>query len=133
MTRLVRYLLVALIGFVFVVGITPSSVAAYDPLTSACDKTTGTGTTDSPTCTSRTSTNPLTGNDGLLLKITRVIAVIAGITAIIVIISSGARYMTAGGDSQKAAGARNALIGALVGLFVISLSTLIINFVLSRI
>lgn len=132
-----KYLKAVLLSLVLMFGFgmafAPAhAAAAYDPLNATCNNA-GDGEAQSPTCGSRTNTNPLTGTDGLLMKITRIIAIISGVTAIIVIIVGGARYMTADGDSQKAAGARNAVIGALVGLFIISLSTLIINFVLTKI
>lgn len=108
----------------------PGQALAYDPLDTACSSA---ETKDSPTCASRTTKNPLTGSDGLLMRITYVIAAIAGFTAVLIIIISGSRYMTAGGDAKKATDARNALIGALVGLAIISLAGLIIMFVVSRI
>ena len=61
------------------------------------------------------------------------IAAIAGFAAVVVILISGVRYMTAGGDAQKATGARHTLIGALVGLAIISFASLIIMFVISGI
>lgn len=115
---------------IIAVAVTPSVAAVYDPLSPAC---TGTNATNSPTCGSRTTTNPLTGSNGLLMRITFIIAVIAGFTAILVIIIAGSRYITAGGDSKKATDARNALIGALVGLAIISFASLIILFIISRI
>ncbi len=99
---------------------------AYDPLDTAC-----TGVT-SPTCDARTTDNPLTGPRGFLMKVTYVVAVIAGFSAIIVIIVSGARYMTAGGDAKQAVEARNGLVGALIGLFIISLASIIITFVITK-
>lgn len=81
----------------------------------------------SPNCdTSPTDENPLTGSNGMLIKITHFIAIIAGFAAIVVIIISGMRYITSGGDTQKAVGARNALVGALVGLVIIALADVII-------
>ncbi len=83
--------------------------------------------TDSPTCeTTDPEANPLTGSDGILIRITQLIALIAGIAAVFIIIVSGMRYITSGGDTQKAVGARNALIGALVGLVIIALADVII-------
>lgn len=107
----------------------PQAAAAYDPLDPACTVEAA----NSPTCGSRTTKNPLTGENGLLMKITFVVAAIAGFAAVVVILISGVRYMTAGGDAQKATGARHTLIGALVGLAIISFASLIIMFVISGI
>ena len=129
--RSVRLLLVAFASlFILNVAAVPYAAAAYDSLSTVCSSA---ETRDSPTCGSRTTTNPLTGSNGLLMKITLVIAAIAGFTAILVILIAGSRYMTASGDPKKAADARNALIGALVGLVIISFATLIIMFIVNGI
>lgn len=112
------------------VAAVPFAAATYDPLDVTCSSA---ETQDSPTCGSRTTKNPLTGSDGLLMRITYVIAAVAGFTAILVIIIAGSRYMLAAGDSKRATDARNALIGALVGLCIISFASLIIMFIVSRI
>lgn len=122
--------LLACLG-VFSLFIVPNVASAYDVFDAACSSSEAKAT--SPTCASRTDSNPLTGPDGMLMRVTYLIATIAGFTAIIVIILSGGRYMMAGGDTQKATSARNSLIGALVGLVIITLSGLIITFVISRI
>ena len=119
------------IGAFCVIGTVNSErVYGYNPLDSACtDDVRGI----SPNCPATTTKNPLTGPDGILMKITRIIAIIAGVSAILVIIISGIKYMLAGGDAKKASEARNGLIGALIGLVIISLAGLIIMFVVTRI
>ena len=87
----------------------------------------------STVCQDNSTTNPLVGSNGLLLKISAVIALIAGVAAVIVILISGLSYITSGGDPAKAQRARGALVGALVGVVVIVLAESIIGFVLSRI
>jgi hypothetical protein len=77
-------------------------------------------------------TNPLVGPDGLLVKIANVIAVIAGIAAVIIIILAGLRLVTSGGNTDDAVGARRAVIYAAVGLIVIALARAIIILILSR-
>lgn len=79
------------------------------------------------------TTNPLIGPNGLLLKISAIIALIAGGAAIIVILISGLSFITSGGDPAKAQKARGALMGALIGLAVIALAEGIIGFVLSKV
>ncbi len=87
----------------------------------------------SPTCLSRTKENPITGPDGTLDRISTVVAIIAGISAVIMIILSGFRYVTSGGDTQKIASAKNTLIGAIVGLVIIVVARGIIVLVLKSI
>ena len=53
----------------------------------------------------------------------------AGVVALIMIIFSGIRYVTSGGDPKAVEGARNTLTWAIIGLVVIVLAYLIINFI----
>lgn len=76
--------------------------------------------------------NPIAGSDGLLLKITKIIATIAGMAAIILIIIGGLRYVTSGGDPESARKARNTILNALIGLVVIAISAALITFVVNR-
>lgn len=108
----------------------PAIVHAEDILDEACATA-----PDSPTCKSNqagSKSNPLTGKDGILYKVSQIIAIIAGIAAVIVVIVSGIRYITSGGDSQKTASAKNTLVGALIGLIIIVLAQTIITFVIKR-
>jgi hypothetical protein len=107
----------------------PTHVAT-DILSDPCDLPEA---AESATCAARTSDNPLTGTNGTLYKISLIVSVVAGVVAVIVILLSGYRYITSGGDSQKAATAKNTLVGALVGLAVISLAQLIISTVVRSI
>jgi hypothetical protein len=107
----------------------PASALAYNPFGQAC-KAGGTGST---ACTANGTTDPISGPNGLLKKITIIVAEIAGIAAIIVIIISGFQFMTSGGDSQKAAGARSTLIGAIIGLVIIIAAQAILVFILNKV
>jgi hypothetical protein len=49
------------------------------------------------------------------------------------IMVSGFRYITSGGDAQKISSAKNTLVGAIIGLVVIVLARVIITFVLSKV
>ena len=86
----------------------------------------------SAVCSSRTSQDPIAGQHGLLLKVTDIIALIAGAAAVIIIIVSGLRYVTAGGDSGKVSSAKNTLIGAIIGLIVVVLARTLVVFVVNR-
>ena len=118
-------------GLFFITAPTMAAAAPVDPLEAACVKSDGT-VINSPNCP-KTTENPLIGPDGVLMKVARIIAIIAGLVAVIIIIVSGIRYMTANGDPKKAGDAKNAVIGALIGLVIIALSSLIIMFVIKRI
>ena len=126
-----RLLLVVLLLSLTVVPVLLTSTSfAYDPLSLACE--TDTGKIQSPNCPTQPTTNPLTGKDGILLKVAKVIALIAGFAALLVIIISGISYITADGDAQKAKKARGALVGALIGLAIIAVAGTIITFVIKN-
>lgn len=106
-------------------------VYAVDPLAGVCD---GVTSDTSATCASQdTTTNPLTGSDGILYRASIIVSVVAGIAAVIMIIISGFHMITSGGDAQKVASARRTLIGSVVGLVIIALAQSIIMFVIGRI
>lgn len=60
-----------------------------------------------------------------------IISYIAGVIAIIMIIISGIRYTTSGGDSAKVGAAKTALIYALIGVAVAGLAQILVHLVLS--
>ena len=59
-----------------------------------------------------------------------VMSIVVGVAAVIVIIVSGFKYITSGGEQNKVANAKNSLIYALVGVAVAALAQFMIHFVL---
>lgn len=86
----------------------------------------------SPVCHAPT-TDPLTGNNGVIVKATNIIALVAGVAAVIIIILAGIRFILSSGDSAKTGQARETIIYASVGLAVIVLSRTIITFIVSKV
>lgn len=109
----------------------PATALAYNPLSAPCSVS-GTAKQQSSACSAGTN-DPVTGPNGILRKITTIVAVIAGIAAVIILIVGGMEYITSGGDAQKAAGARSTIIGALVGLVIIAAAEGILTFVLNTV
>ena len=106
--------------------------AATDPFSEACSQP---GANQSEVCQNEArggSSNPLFGSGSLLETVINLIALIAGVAAVIVIIVAGFQFVTAAGDSAKIKNARNAIIYAIIGLVVIALARVIIGFVLTR-
>jgi len=68
---------------------------------------------------------------GIIHFAVQTLAWVLGVAAIIMIILSGFKYITAGGDSGKISSAKNTLIFALVGLVVAALAQFMVSFVLS--
>lgn len=110
------------------VGLSGGPAYAFNPLRDAC-ATSGGGTS---TACSATNTDPITGPNGVLHKASLVIATLAGVAAVIVIVISGFQFVTSSGEPQKAAAARSALIGAIVGLVIIVLAESMVLFVLNK-
>lgn len=86
----------------------------------------------SPVCHASTS-DPLTGNNGIIVKATNLIALVAGAVAVIMIIIGGIKLITSNGEASSIAEARKTIIYALIGIVVIVLAKTIITFVVSRV
>lgn len=105
------------------------TAAAYDPLSDACQA--GGDATSSSACN---GTHGVVGDPNQTLrKVTSIIALIAGIAAVIMIIISGLFFVLSNGDAQKAATARTSLIGAIVGLVIIVAAQSLILFILRKV
>lgn len=61
-----------------------------------------------------------------------ILSAIGGIVAVIMVIVSGFRYVTSGGDANKASSARNGVIYAIVGLIIVAFAQVIVQFALER-
>lgn len=57
---------------------------------------------------------------------------IAGVIAVIMIIVSGFKYVTAQGDANQISSAKNSLLYAIVGLVVVAFAQAIVKFALSK-
>ncbi len=86
----------------------------------------------SAVCTSRTTIDPISGENGILVQAANIIAIMGGIAAIIIIIVSGIKFMTSGGDAERIKSARNTIINAIIGIIIIILSRAIILFVTAK-
>lgn len=68
----------------------------------------------------------------LVSTVVEVLSIIVGAVAIIMIIYSGFKYITSGGDSAKVSSAKNTLIYALVGVIIVVLAQLLVRFVITQ-
>ena len=121
-----------------------TQVMAFDsnPLDQACSSSAKAQA--SATCkqaTAQGTTDPIAGPGGIISKTADIIALVAGIAAVILIIISGFRFITAGGiasgqrsgDPTGVKNARATLTAALIGLVVIVLSWAIVSYVTDNI
>ena len=89
---------------------------------------------DSPICQeSQSVEDPITGTQGVILRVANLLAIAAGIMAVVILIVVGIQYMLSGGDSGKLNANRNAIIYTLIGIVVIIVSRKIIVFVINGI
>jgi len=58
---------------------------------------------------------------------------VIGVVAVIMVMIAGFRFITANGDANQVSGARTAIIYAIVGLAVVALSQIIVQFTLHKV
>lgn len=123
-----------LAGFVFIgaLGAIGSSASAFDLLSDACSKNPE-ATACKDNDTSQTTTdNSIYGPNGAIGKVVRIMSIIIGVAAVIVIIIAGIQYMTSTGDATNVNNAKNAIIYALIGLLVAVIAQVLVLFVIGR-
>jgi hypothetical protein len=69
---------------------------------------------------------------GVLTTIVNLFSIVVGLIAVIMLIYGGLKYITSGGDSGKAASARTAIVSAIIGLVIVALAQIIVQFVLTK-
>ena len=84
-------------------------------------------------CTADGSKDPISGSDGILMRATKLIALISGTVAILVIFIASFVMVTSGDNESKVAGARKTIYGALIGLAIIVSTQTIVIFVVSKV
>ncbi|HEX8227370.1 MAG TPA: hypothetical protein VF572_05895 [Candidatus Saccharimonadales bacterium] len=122
-----RLLLSLIVLAALVLPAVPAAAAGYNPFGKACS---GNAPGDTTVCATPAGGDPLTNQNGILHKVTQIIAVIAGVAAVIVIIVAGISYITSGGNAEQVNKAKQAILFALVGLAVIVLAQTIISLVI---
>lgn len=133
--RIKALLLIAVLSSLFMTAL-PQTVSAFDSFGGVdCSGRAA----NSAVCTDKDSGNPLFGPDGVLLKITNIVAFIAGAIAVIMILVGSIRFITSGSDISKGSrvdtdveAARDTIVNALVGLAVIVLAKIIITYVITK-
>lgn len=70
--------------------------------------------------------------EGVISTVVNILSLIVGLTAVIMIIWGGFRYVSAGGDSSKISSARTTIIYAIVGLVIVAMAQFIVQFVVDR-
>lgn len=66
-------------------------------------------------------------------NVTDIFSVVVGLTAVLMIIVGGFKYVTSSGDSSKITSAKNTILYAVIGLVVVALAQFIVRFVLGSV
>lgn len=95
------------------------------------------GVTDSTLCGSNNEQtiddNSIFGQNGILTRGARIIAMIVGVAAVIMLVIGGIQYIISSGDSTNITNAKNTILYAIIGLVVALTAQAIILFILVRI
>ena len=129
-TKIKTLIIVFIVGAFMVTLPQPAFAATTDELEAACQ-----GNNSALCVNYRDGKNDATTDNAvlkLLKNVTNILAYLAGVLAVIFVMLGGFKYITSGGDSQKAASGRQTLMYALVGLVVVIFSWQLILFVLSK-
>lgn len=107
-------------------------VAAFDPFGSTKTECQEANADSSPCNADANQGNPLAGPDGILIKVTNLLAIAGGVAAVVMIMVNGIRFILSGGNPDRVSGARDGVVYSVIGLIVIIAARSIIVFVLNR-
>jgi len=82
-------------------------------------------------CTSQNGTGGVSVQN-LITTIVNILSLIVGAAAVIMIILSGMKFISSGGDANKVSSAKSSLIYAIIGLIIVALTQAIIHFTLDN-
>ena len=86
----------------------------------------------STSCGTAGSGTGQTDISNLASRITNLFSLIVGIAAVIMVVYSGFRYITSGGDSNRVGSAKNSLIYAIIGLVIVAMAQFIVHYVINQ-
>ena len=121
-----------------VLVLSPLSVQAqFDPIKEACQGESANSDVcqscvDNAQTTANECTNPVSGNEGIILRVVNIISIVGGVAAVVMIITGGIKIILSGGDSNRVKSGRETLIFAVVGIIVIAVARPIIIFIINR-
>lgn len=110
----------------------PSVVSAQSSTTISNQLCNGiTVTTGSQNSNCAQSSNGISNGIGTLAKqAVNILSLVVGVVSVIMIIYGGFKYITSGGESGKVTSAKTTLIYAILGLIVVALAQIIVQWVL---
>jgi len=70
--------------------------------------------------------------NNIIATVINIFSLVVGVVSVIMIIIGGLRYITSGGDSGNVGNAKNTILYAIIGLVIVALAQIIVQFVLSK-
>ena len=117
-------LLIVLSGGLAVVPLTASAASFKND---ACAAVNVLNNSNSTKC----SSNGESALSRILKLVLNVLSFLVGITAIIMIIIGGFKFITSNGDSNNISSARNSILYAVIGLIIVAAAQVMVHFVLA--
>ena len=71
--------------------------------------------------------------NGTIRRAIQIFQVVVGLISVFMLIIGGLKYITSGGDSGSVGSAKNTILYAVIGLVVVGLAQVIVQFVLNRV
>lgn len=135
MINKLKIILAILLSAGSLISLSPQAVLAVssNPLDQACDKI---GSQTSAACNQASTQNkkdPIAGPDGLINKAANIIALVAGIGAIIMILLGAFFYVTSAGNAENAAKAKARILNAFIGLIVVALAWALVRVITDQV
>lgn len=93
----------------------------------------GSNLTTDEECQDNQTNDAGTNINSLITKIINIFSFVVGVVAVIMIIVGGFKYISSGGDSNKITSAKNTIIYAIIGLVIVALAQIIVQFVLGKV
>jgi hypothetical protein len=88
--------------------------------------------TNDTTCAAVTGTASDSVNT-IIKTVINIFSLVVGVVSVIMIIIGGLKYITSGGDSGNVSGAKNTILYAIIGLVIVALAQVIVQFVLGKV
>lgn len=114
-----------------ITGIIIASLLAAPSVSAQFNAVCDSKTQDAAICQT-TGSDPISGNDGVIVRVVEMLGWIVGFASVLMIIIAGIKFITANGDAASVKSARDTIIYAAIGVAVFASSQVIARFILSN-
>jgi hypothetical protein len=109
-------------------GMVQPAAAAWNPFSTAC----GSGGGASAVCSGSDQSKGANPIVTIITDATNIVALVAGVAAVVLLVMGSLRYITSNGDSNNVSSAKGTVVNALIGLFVIAIARTLIVYVIGK-